>query len=67
MLLVLGLIPALKQRLNKLINGSSQINRDQKLNLINLKNYDSNLLKTDKNLCKGIYIYYIGYITIKKN
>ena len=63
---MLGLVPALKQRLNKLINGSSQTNRDQKLNLINLRNYDSNLLKIDKNLCEGIYIYYLGYITIKK-
>ena len=33
---------------------------------INLKNFDSNLLKIDKKHCKGINIYYIGYITIKK-
>ena len=34
--------------------------------MINLKNFDSNLLKTDKKHYKGINIYYIGYITIKK-
>ena len=33
MLLVLSLIPALKQQLNELINGKSQTNRDQKSNL----------------------------------
>ena len=35
--------------------------------LINLENFDSNLLKIDKMHYKGINIYYIGYITIKKN
>ena len=35
-------------------------------NMINLKNFDSNLLKIDKKHYKGINIYYIGYITIKK-
>ena len=34
---------------------------------INLKNSDWNLLKIDKKHYKGINIYYIGYITIKKN
>ena len=34
--------------------------------MINLKNVDSNLLKIDKKHYKGINIYYIGYITIKK-
>ena len=34
---------------------------------INLKNFDSNLLKLDKKHYKGINIYYIRYITIKKN
>ena len=33
---------------------------------INLKNSDWNLLKIDKKHYKGINIYYIGYITIKK-
>ena len=32
----------------------------------NLKDFDSNLLKIDKKHYKGIIIYYIGYITIKK-
>ena len=34
--------------------------------MINLENFDSNLLKIDKKHYKGINIYYIGYITIKK-
>ena len=34
-------------------------------NIINLKNFKSNL-KTDKKNHKGIDIYYIGYFTIKK-
>ena len=34
--------------------------------IINLKNFDSNLLKIDKKSYKNIDIYYIGYITIKK-
>ena len=32
--------------------------------MINLKNFDSNLLKIDKKSYKSIDIYYIGYITI---
>ena len=35
--------------------------------MINLENVDSNLLKIDKKHYKGINIYYIGSITIKKN
>ena len=34
--------------------------------MIKLKDFDSNLLKIDKKHYKGINIYYIGYITIKK-
>ena len=34
--------------------------------IINLKNFNSNLLKIDKKHYKGTDIYYIGYITIKK-
>ena len=34
--------------------------------IINLKNFESNLLKIDKKSYKSIDIYYIGYITIKK-
>ena len=33
--------------------------------MINIKNFDSNLLKIDKKSYKYIDIYYIGYITIK--
>ena len=34
--------------------------------MINLKNIKSSLLKIDKKHYKGINIYYIGYITIKR-
>ena len=34
--------------------------------IINLKDFHSNLLKTDKKQYKEIHIYYIGYITTKK-
>ena len=34
--------------------------------MISLKNFESNLLKIAKKYYKGIDIYYIGYITIKK-
>ena len=34
--------------------------------MINIKNFHSNLLKIDKKPYKGDDIYYIGYITIKK-
>ena len=56
----------------KLINGRSQRNKHQKLNvllfndMINNEVFDSKLLKIDKELYKSIDIYYIGYITIKK-
>ena len=33
--------------------------------VINIKNFNSNLLKIDKKTYKNISIYYIGYITIK--
>ena len=34
--------------------------------MINIKNFDSNLLKIDKKLYKNIDIYYFGYKTIGK-
>ena len=34
--------------------------------MMNLKGFEPNLLKIDKNHYKGINTYYIGYITIKK-
>ena len=33
--------------------------------MVNIKNFDSNLIKIDKKSYKNIDIYYIGYITIK--
>ena len=33
--------------------------------MINIKNFESNLLKIDKKSYKNIDIYYIGYVTIK--
>ena len=35
--------------------------------IIDLKDFDTRLLKIDKKSNKKIDIYYIGYITIKKN
>ena len=35
--------------------------------MINLKNFDSNFLKIEKRHSKNADIYFIGYITIKKN
>ena len=35
-------------------------------NMINLKEFESGLLKIDKKHYKGINIYYIRYMTIKK-
>ena len=37
------------------------------IGMINLKGFDSNLLKIDKKHYKGINIYYNGYTTIKKS
>ena len=34
--------------------------------MINIKDFEPNLLKIDKKSYKNIDIYYIGYITIKK-
>ena len=34
--------------------------------IINIEEFDSNLLKIDKKSYKDIHIYYIGYITFKK-
>ena len=34
--------------------------------MINIKNFEPNLLKIDRKTCKNIGIYNIGYITIKK-
>ena len=77
MLLVLSLVSVLKQEFNEcnsieLINGKSQTNRDQKSNLLFLQRYNQSprfRIKLDKNRqkhYKGINIYYIGCITIKK-
>ena len=35
--------------------------------MINIKDFDPNLLKIDKKLYKNIDIYYIGYITVKNS
>ena len=35
--------------------------------IIDLKNFDARLLKTDKKSYKNIDIYYIGYITPRKH
>ena len=33
--------------------------------MINVKNFNSDLLKIEKNIYKNVDIYYIGYITVK--
>ena len=33
--------------------------------MINIEDFDSNLLKIDKNSSKNIDVYYIGYVTMK--
>ena len=62
---------ALKQQFNEFINWKIQTNIDQKSNyfyndIINMEEFNANLLKIDKKSYKDIDIYHIGYITIKK-
>ena len=59
-LFVLSLVPVLKQISIK--NRTYYIHND----IVNLKIFDSNFLKTDKKHYKRIMIYYIGYIKTKK-
>ena len=72
MLFVLSLASVFKQKFNKLINGKSQTNRDQKSDLLFLQwhnyieEFDLNLIKIDKKSYKDIDVYYIGYIKITK-
>ena len=72
MLLVLSLALVLngivlKQKFNELINGKSQTYKKRTYyfynNIINIEEFNSNLLKIEKKLYKDIDI---GYITIKK-
>ena len=72
MLFVLSLVPALKQQFNELINEKIQTNRDQKLNLLFSQWHDQSqkfwikLVENSQKHYKGIDIYYIRYIAIKK-
>ena len=71
MLLVLSLVPVLKQQFNELINGTSQTNGGQKSNLLssqqhNIEEFNSSLLKIDKKSYKYIDIYYTENNAIKK-
>ena len=69
--LILTLIQALKQQLIKRIMGNiKQINiKNRTFNffndMINIKDFDTNLLKIEKNSYKDISIFNIGYIKIK--
>ena len=68
MLPVLSLVLVLKQPFNELINGKSQTNTDQKLNLLflqryNFEQFNSGLLIISKKLYKDIDICYTGCIT----
>ena len=71
MLLVLSLVPIIKQQFNELINGTSQTNGGQKSNLLssqqhNIEEFNSSLLKIDKKSYKDIDIYYTENNAIKK-
>ena len=72
MLLVLGLVPVLKQQSDTFINGNiREINIKNGTykffyDIINVEDFESNLLKINKKSCKNIGIYNIEYITIKK-
>ena len=69
--LILTLIQALKQQLIKHIKGNiKQINIKNRTfyffnDMINIKDFDLNLLKIEKNSYKDISIFNIGYIKIK--
>ena len=69
--LILTLIQALKQQLIKHIMGNiTQINIKNRTfyffnDMINIKDFDPNLLKIEKNSYKDISIFNIGYIKIK--
>ena len=70
-LLVLSLIPILKQQFIKGINGKYRRNKYKKLNIlffddmIRIKDFNPELLKIDTKSYKNIDIYYIGRITMK--
>ena len=67
---MLNMILSVKQQLNELIKEIKKINIKNRLYysfdyMINIINFDPNLLKIDKNSYRNIDIYYIGYITMK--
>ena len=67
MLLILSLVPLLKQRfnkLNKLLNWRSQTNRDQKSNLLFLQRYDQSQKFRIKPNFESNYWYFI-YVGFK--
>ena len=70
LVLILRMVLKLKNQFIRLINWNYQRNKYKKSNIlffdnmINFKNFDSDLLKIDKKSYKK-NIYYIGYITIK--
>ena len=69
--LLLDMIMSIKQQFNYKMGEVKQINIKNRTyyfynDMINLKDFESALLKIDKKYYKGINIY-TGYITIKKN
>ena len=69
--LLLDMIMSIKQQFNYKMGEVKQINIINRTyyffnDMINLKDFESALLKIDKKHYKGINIY-TGYITIKKN
>ena len=69
MLLVLKLVPVLKEQFNELINGKSQTNRDQKLKLLSLRRHNQSqkfqlkLVKNRRKALQGDYylLHWIHY------
>ena len=58
--------------MNPLINGNNKTNKYKNRtyhlynDIIDIKRFDSNMLKLDKKTYKNLDIYNIGYVTIKK-
>ena len=68
----LNLIMSIKRKIININGKVKEINIKNETHyffddMINLENFESNLSKIDKKHYKSIDIYYIGYMTIKKN
>ena len=72
MLLALSLVPALKKQFNELINGIRQRNKHKNRtcyffnDIINIEEFDWNLLKIDKNRTKALILTILDTLQLKK-